>query len=122
MPLVSEHVAQRALERMRVAGLDEPAVLSVDEAVAACDRLRPRHDDRLAERHRLEQHGGRAGVAVVEDRERNGAGRVEPVPHLRERKIGLDLDVRRQRPKPARTVARGHDAERTAGQLRRNRE
>ncbi len=47
MPLVAEHVAQRPLERLRVAGLDEPAVLAVDEAVAARDRLRPRHDDRL---------------------------------------------------------------------------
>ena len=122
MPLVAQHLTQRALERMRVARLDEPAVLAVDEAVAARDRLRPRHDDRLGERHRLEQHRGRAGVAVVEDGKRHGACSFEPVPHLRERKVGLDLDVRRQRAEPARAVARGHDAERTARQLRRNRE
>jgi len=82
MGLVAENVAERAAERSRVTGSDEPAVLAVDEVVARRDGPRLRHDDGLARRHRLEEDGGRPRVAVLEDRQRDDARAGQPAPQV----------------------------------------
>ena len=114
--LVAQHIGERALESRLVARRDEPAVLAVDEPVARLDRLRARDDDRLRERHRLEQHRRRAGVAVLPDRQRDDAGLGEPPPHLVERDLGLDVDVLGYRRKAATMLAARDDPEADVGQ------
>jgi len=93
VPVVSENALQRTREALVVAGRDEPAVLPVDQAVAPRDRIRPAHDDRLPERHRLQEDGRRTGVAVLQNGERYDACLRQSTPHLLEREIDLELDV-----------------------------
>ena len=86
---------ERSLERLLVAGLDEPAVDAVLELVARRDRGGTRHDDRLPHRHRLQQRRRRARIAVVPHRQRHDAGGRETLARL------LERDVRFQRRRSA---------------------
>ena len=70
----------------------------------------------FAERHRLEENGRRAGVAVVANRQCDDPRPPEPVAHLVERQIGLDGDVRRSLAERARVLGGRDDDEARVGQ------
>ena len=105
-----QRVEQRALERLRVARLDEPAVDSVLELVPVGDRVGAGDDDGLRHRHRLQEHGRGAAVAVRLHRKGDDACAAEAVAHLLEREVALDRDVRRQGPEGGDLLLRRDDA------------
>ena len=63
--VVVEHAGHGLLEPGELAGRDEPAVDVVLEVVAPRDRSRPRDDDGLRARHRLQERRRRTGVGVL---------------------------------------------------------
>jgi FkbM family methyltransferase len=96
VPLVAQHLPQDTLERVGVAGRDDPAVLPVDESVAGRDRARAGDDDGFGEGHRLEEHRRRARVAVLTHGERDDPPTGEAREHVGERQIDLERDVLRR--------------------------